>query len=224
MRRRTSSWSAAARTPRSSPSRSARRSSSRSPTSDSPPRTTSLVSSARSRRRCRQEVDVPQVRSEEVRQARCQARLSSAGSAVLPRRRLDAELVRRHLAPDLHEARAEIAAGRVTVGGAPAASAARLVGPAEPVVLEPVTARFVGRGGEKLDAALEQFDLEVSGARALDVGASTGGFTDCLLQRGAASVVAVDVGYGQLDSRLRGRPAGRRQGAHERAVDAPGRC
>jgi 23S rRNA (cytidine1920-2'-O)/16S rRNA (cytidine1409-2'-O)-methyltransferase len=92
------------------------------------------------------------------------------------------------------------------VGGAPAASAARLVGPAEPVVLEATRPRFVGRGGEKLDAALRQFGIDVSGQPALDVGASTGGFTDCLLQRGAASVVAVDVGYGQLDARLRADP------------------
>jgi 23S rRNA (cytidine1920-2'-O)/16S rRNA (cytidine1409-2'-O)-methyltransferase len=63
--------------------------------------------------------------------------------------------------------------------------------------------RFVGRGGEKLDAALEAFAIDVSGRRALDAGASTGGFTDCLLQRGAATVIAVDVGYGQLHERLR---------------------
>ena len=126
--------------------------------------------------------------------------------AGLARRRLDAELVRRRLAPDLDEARAHIAAGRVTVGGAPAASAARMVRPTEPVALDPVRSRFVGRGGEKLDAALEQFGIDVKDAPALDVGASTGGFTDCLLQRGAACVVAVDVGYGQLDARLRADP------------------
>jgi 23S rRNA (cytidine1920-2'-O)/16S rRNA (cytidine1409-2'-O)-methyltransferase len=66
--------------------------------------------------------------------------------------------------------------------------------------------RFVSRGGEKLDHALERFGLDVTGRIALDVGASTGGFTDCLLQRGAARVYAVDVGYGQLDARLRGDP------------------
>jgi 23S rRNA (cytidine1920-2'-O)/16S rRNA (cytidine1409-2'-O)-methyltransferase len=64
----------------------------------------------------------------------------------------------------------------------------------------------VGRGGEKLDAALDRFDVPVSGRRALDAGASTGGFTDCLLQRGAAHVIAVDVGYGQLHERLRADP------------------
>jgi 23S rRNA (cytidine1920-2'-O)/16S rRNA (cytidine1409-2'-O)-methyltransferase len=64
----------------------------------------------------------------------------------------------------------------------------------------------VGRGGEKLDAALERFGVEVAGRRGVDLGASTGGFTDCLLQRGATSVVAVDVGYGQLHERLRADP------------------
>ena len=71
------------------------------------------------------------------------------------------------------------------------------------LVAEP--ARFVGRGGLKLDAAFDAFGIDVSGRKAIDVGASTGGFTDCLLQRGAASVVALDVGYGQLDWGLRQR-------------------
>ena len=66
--------------------------------------------------------------------------------------------------------------------------------------------RFVSRGGEKLDAALERFAIDVSGKRALDAGASTGGFTDCLLQRGAVHVTAVDVGRAQLDERLRRDP------------------
>jgi 23S rRNA (cytidine1920-2'-O)/16S rRNA (cytidine1409-2'-O)-methyltransferase len=66
--------------------------------------------------------------------------------------------------------------------------------------------RFVGRGGEKLDAAFERFAVPVAGRRALDAGASSGGFTDCLLQRGADEVVAVDVGYGQLHERLRADP------------------
>lgn len=73
--------------------------------------------------------------------------------------------------------------------------------------------RFVGRGGEKLDAALDRFDVVVAGRRAIDCGASTGGFTDCLLQHGAASVVAIDVGYGQLHERLRADP---RVVSHER--------
>ena len=88
------------------------------------------------------------------------------------------------------------------VGGAVALRASRLVAPAEPVVVTEPPRRFVGRGGEKLDAALDRFALDVTGAVALDAGASTGGFTDCLLGRGAALVAAVDVGHGQLDARL----------------------
>jgi 23S rRNA (cytidine1920-2'-O)/16S rRNA (cytidine1409-2'-O)-methyltransferase len=111
--------------------------------------------------------------------------------------------VRRGLAPSRTHAQADIAAGRVTVGGAPADKAARLVAPGEPIEVLGPGPRFVGRGGEKLDAALTRFAVVVDGRRALDLGASTGGFTDCLLQRGASEVVAVDVGYGQLHERLR---------------------
>jgi 23S rRNA (cytidine1920-2'-O)/16S rRNA (cytidine1409-2'-O)-methyltransferase len=96
-----------------------------------------------------------------------------------------------------------IAAGRVTVAGGPALKASRLVGPDEAVLVLDPGPRFVGRGGVKLDAALDRFAVPVAGARVLDAGASTGGFTDCLLQRGARSVAAVDVGYGQLHERLR---------------------
>ena len=78
-----------------------------------------------------------------------------------------------------------------------------MVGAAEAVELLGPPPRFVSRGGEKLDAALEHFAIDVGGKRALDAGASTGGFTDCLLQRGAAHVTAVDVGRGQLDEKLR---------------------
>jgi 23S rRNA (cytidine1920-2'-O)/16S rRNA (cytidine1409-2'-O)-methyltransferase len=121
--------------------------------------------------------------------------------------------VRRGLAPSRQQAQADIAAGRVTVAGAPADKAARLVDPGEPIKVHGPAPRFVGRGGEKLDAALERFAVPVRGRRAYDLGASTGGFTDCLLQRGAASVVAVDVGYGQLHERLRADP---RVEVHER--------
>jgi 23S rRNA (cytidine1920-2'-O)/16S rRNA (cytidine1409-2'-O)-methyltransferase len=94
----------------------------------------------------------------------------------------------------------------VLVSGTVALRAARLVDPAEPLVVAGPPPRFVGRGGEKLDAALDRFAVDVSGVVALDAGASTGGFTDCLLQRGAAAVVAVDVGRGQLHERLRRHP------------------
>ncbi len=99
------------------------------------------------------------------------------------------------------------------MSGAPADKAAREVAAGEPIRVLGPPPPFVGRGGEKLEAALGRFDVEVTGRRAYDLGASTGGFTDCLLQRGAASVVAVDVGYGQLHERLRDDP---RVEVHER--------
>ena len=111
--------------------------------------------------------------------------------------------MRRGLAASRQQAQEAITAGRVLVGGAPADKPARLVGAEEPIVLAGPPPRFVGRGGVKLDAALERFSVPVAGRHGLDAGASTGGFTDCLLQRGAASVTAVDVGYGQLHQRLR---------------------
>jgi len=122
---------------------------------------------------------------------------------VTARRRLDTELVRRGLVTSRAEAQAVVDAGRVTVAGAPAWKPARLVAPDEPVVVLGPPRRFVSRGGDKLDAALDGFAVDVRGIRALDAGASTGGFTDCLLQRGAAAVVAVDVGHGQLHPRIR---------------------
>jgi 23S rRNA (cytidine1920-2'-O)/16S rRNA (cytidine1409-2'-O)-methyltransferase len=122
------------------------------------------------------------------------------------RRRLDAELVRRGLVESRTAARDAIAAQRVMVSGAIAAKPARLVSPSEPVELRGPARRFVSRGGEKLDVALEGFAVDVRGLRALDAGASTGGFTDCLLQRGARQVVALDVGHGQLHERLRADP------------------
>ena len=90
--------------------------------------------------------------------------------------------------------------------GAPADKPARLVAPDEPIQVLGPAPRFVGRGGDKLDGALTRFGIDVAGRRAVDLGASTGGFTDCLLQRGATLVVAVDVGYGQLHERLRRDP------------------
>jgi 23S rRNA (cytidine1920-2'-O)/16S rRNA (cytidine1409-2'-O)-methyltransferase len=92
------------------------------------------------------------------------------------------------------------------VSGSVASKASRLVDGAEPIELVGPPPRFVSRGGEKLDAALERFGVDVRDRRCLDAGASTGGFTDCLLQRGARQVVAVDVGYGQLHERLRADP------------------
>jgi len=100
------------------------------------------------------------------------------------------------------QARSLIMEGRVKVNGDPANKPGANVRPGAQIDIERPR-RFVSRGGEKLEHALEAFGIDATGKRVLDVGASTGGFTDCLLQRGAAHVVAVDVGYGQLDWRLR---------------------
>jgi 23S rRNA (cytidine1920-2'-O)/16S rRNA (cytidine1409-2'-O)-methyltransferase len=104
------------------------------------------------------------------------------------------------------EAAALVDAGSVRVGGVPTPKVTTLVDPGTPVELIGPKPRYVSRGGLKLEGALAQFGVDPSGRRCIDLGASTGGFTDCLLQHGAASVVAVDVGYGQLDDRLAARP------------------
>ena len=122
------------------------------------------------------------------------------------RRRLDVELVRRGLADSRERAQAEIAAGRVTVAGAPAAKPSRQVAAHEAVEVHGPPPPYVGRGGHKLAAALDRFGIDVAGRDALDAGSSTGGFTDCLLQAGARGVVAVDVGRVQLHERLRADP------------------
>jgi len=122
------------------------------------------------------------------------------------RRRLDVEMVRQGLVSSRAEARAAISAGLVTVGGAPASKASALVAPDEAVALLAGPRRFVSRGGDKLEAAMDEFGVEAAALECLDAGASTGGFTDCLLQRGAARVVALDVGYGQLAWSLRQDP------------------
>ena len=124
----------------------------------------------------------------------------------MPRRsRLDAELVRRGLARSREHASALIAEGRVDVGGRPAAKPATGVEAGTPVVVrtDPDERSWVSRGAHKLLGALAAFDVPVAGRRVLDAGASTGGFTEVLLDRGAESVAAVDVGYGELAWRLR---------------------
>ncbi len=121
------------------------------------------------------------------------------------RTRLDAELVRRGLARSREDAGELIAAGRVTISGRPATKSATAVDPGAPLlVTEDVTdEKWASRGAHKLVGALDAFsDIVVEGRRCLDAGASTGGFTDVLLRRGAREVVAVDVGYGQLVWRL----------------------
>lgn len=122
------------------------------------------------------------------------------------RQRLDAELVRRQLVESRTEAARAIDARRVLVNGAIADKSSRQVHPGDAIVIAGPGARFVSRGGEKLDAALADLGLDVAGWRVLDAGASTGGFSDCLLQRGAAHVVALDVGHGQLHPKIRDDP------------------
>ena len=94
----------------------------------------------------------------------------------------------------------------MTVGGSVAVKASRLVDPAEAVVVAGDPPRYVSRGGQKLEAALAGFGIAAAGLRAIDVGASTGGFTDCLLRHGAVAVVSIDVGRNQLHERLRADP------------------
>ncbi len=124
----------------------------------------------------------------------------------MPRRRLDAELVRRGLAGSRAEAHAAVLAGMVTVAGNPATKPASLVATDASVHVSGAVRRFVSRGGDKLQSGLDRFDIDPHDRDCLDAGASTGGFTDCLLKAGVARVIAVDVGYGQLAWKLRNDP------------------
>lgn len=124
---------------------------------------------------------------------------------MAPRRRLDLLLVERGLAESRSLAQRLIMAGRVRVDGQVATKPSQAVSPESQVTVE-AGPRYVSRGGEKLEAALDGFGVEVEGLVCADVGASTGGFTDCLLQRGAAKVYAIDVGRGQLHWKLRQDP------------------
>lgn len=116
--------------------------------------------------------------------------------------RLDQLLLKRELTESREKAKALIMAGLVEVDGTKVDKAGRLV-PASAFVRLKETHPHVSRGGQKLEAAIQHFSVDVKGKTLLDVGASTGGFTDCLLQHGAGRVIAVDVGYGQLDWKLR---------------------
>jgi 23S rRNA (cytidine1920-2'-O)/16S rRNA (cytidine1409-2'-O)-methyltransferase len=120
----------------------------------------------------------------------------------MAKRRLDTLLVDRGLAPDREKARALVMAGAVSVDERPAPKPGTLVDEDAPLRLAG-RPKYVGRGGDKLEHALDTFRLDVRGLTVADIGASTGGFTDCLLQRGARRVYAIDTGKGQLDYRLR---------------------
>lgn len=130
-------------------------------------------------------------------------RLVAPGASVTVRERLDRLLMERGLVSSREEAVRLILAGRVRVAGERVDKAGRSVAVEAPIEVE-ATRAFVSRGGAKLADALEAFGVSAQGRVCLDVGASTGGFTHCLLQRGARRVYAVDVGTGQLDARLRG--------------------
>ncbi|NWG14165.1 MAG: TlyA family RNA methyltransferase [Acidobacteria bacterium] len=118
------------------------------------------------------------------------------------KRRIDLLLVERGLAPTRHKAQAMIIAGQVLVDGQKAVKPGQAV-PDEASIRILGVQRYASRGGGKLEAALDRFEIDVAGRICADLGASTGGFTDCLLQRGAREVHAFDVGKGQLDWRLR---------------------
>jgi 23S rRNA (cytidine1920-2'-O)/16S rRNA (cytidine1409-2'-O)-methyltransferase len=120
----------------------------------------------------------------------------------MSKRRLDALLVDRGLADSPKKAQALIMAGQVTVAERPVSKPGTLIEESAPLEVA-ASPRYAGRGGEKLEHALRVFGIDVSGLVAADIGASTGGFTDCLLQHGATRVYAIDAGKGQLDYRLR---------------------
>ncbi|MGZ3619517.1 MAG: TlyA family RNA methyltransferase [Candidatus Binataceae bacterium] len=119
------------------------------------------------------------------------------------RRRLDLEIARRGLAPSREGAQRLIMAGRVRVNSQPALKADQSVDEQSTIALVGESSEYASRAGVKLAAALDHFGVDPAGRRAMDVGASTGGFTDVLLRRGAAHVLALDVGYGQIADRLR---------------------
>ena len=119
--------------------------------------------------------------------------------------RLDQLLVGRKFFPSREQARRAILAGNISIGTRIAAKPSELLDESTAIAVKP-SRKYVGRGALKLESALDHFHIEVRGKTALDIGASTGGFTDCMLQRGAKRIYAVDVGYGQLDWKLRNDP------------------
>ena len=119
--------------------------------------------------------------------------------------RLDQLLVGRGLFPSREQARRAILAGEISVASRLADKPSELLDEQTAIAVKP-TQKYVGRGALKLESALDYFDIDLEGKTALDIGASTGGFTDCMLQRGIEKVYAVDVGYGQLDWKLRNNP------------------
>ena len=120
--------------------------------------------------------------------------------------RIDKLLVERGLAPSRERAQAIILAGRVLVNGQKIEKSGASVGAEAEVRVLGEDLKYVSRGGLKLEAALDHWKIDLNGRNCMDVGASTGGFTDCMLQRNAAQVVAIDTGYGQIAAKLRSDP------------------
>ena len=139
------------------------------------------------------------------------------GKAHPGKTRLDLLLVERGLVASRERARALILAGRVLVSEQKIDKPGTAIAQDSPIRLLGEDQPYVSRGGLKLAAALEHWKIDVKGRACLDVGASTGGFTDCLLQHGAAHVTAVDTGFGQIDMKLRNDPRVQLAGAHQRA-------
>lgn len=128
------------------------------------------------------------------------------GITPLVKTRIDKLLVERGLAPSRERAQAIILAGRVLVNGQKIEKSGASVTPEAEVRILGEDLKYVSRGGLKLEAALDHWKIDLSGKNCMDVGASTGGFTDCMLQRGAAQVAAIDTGYGQIAAKLRSDP------------------
>jgi 23S rRNA (cytidine1920-2'-O)/16S rRNA (cytidine1409-2'-O)-methyltransferase len=120
--------------------------------------------------------------------------------------RIDKLLVERGLVPSRERAQAMVLSGRVMVDGQKIEKAGASVDPESEVRFLGEDLKYVGRGGLKLEAALAHWKIDLTGRKCMDVGASTGGFTDCMLQHGAVEVIAVDTGYGQIAMRLRSDP------------------
>lgn len=123
--------------------------------------------------------------------------------AAVKKKRLDVLVLEKELAKSRQRARSLIMAGDILVNDQPVDKPGTMIAVSAVIINRGTDSPFVSRGGHKLEQAIQSLDIDVNGAVCLDVGASTGGFTDCLLQHGARCVYAIDVGYGQLDWRLR---------------------
>ena len=128
--------------------------------------------------------------------------------------RLDAVMVQQGMVPSRQRAKTLIQNGQISVNGKVCTKPAFAVSETDRIAMEGSDIPFVGRGGLKLEHAVQQMQLSLEGMVCLDIGASTGGFTDCMLQHGAAKVYAIDVGHGQLVQSLRGKLGGNRRSQH----------